>query len=69
MDKLSFLGHVKPIDFNLFGIDLSQVPRWGWNILIIIPIYVYLSSVLSSWLSMRLTKGITAGSDGRRNER
>lgn len=58
MDKLSFLGNIKPIDFNLFGFDLSAVPKFGWNVLILIPIFCYVTSVLSTWLSMKMNKAV-----------
>lgn len=58
MDKLSFLGNIKTIDFNLFGFDLSAVPKLGWNILILIPILCYVTSAFSTWLSMRMNKAI-----------
>ncbi len=64
MDKLPFLGHVHPIDFNLFGIDLSQNPKWGFHLLVLIPILCYITSALSAWLSMRLNKAVQQGQPG-----
>jgi YidC/Oxa1 family membrane protein insertase len=61
MGQLSFLGNVKPIDFNLFGLDLSQIPKFGFEILVLIPILCYLTSMLSSWLTMRMNKGVQPG--------
>jgi YidC/Oxa1 family membrane protein insertase len=68
MDQLSFLSNVKPIDFNLFGIDLSQIPKIGFSILVLIPIMCYLSNMLSSWLTIRMNKRIqTAQMNGGMN--
>lgn len=59
MDKLGFLGsHVQTIDFSLFGIDLSKAPGFGLNLFVLIPILCYLSSALSTYLSMRMNRQV-----------
>jgi membrane protein insertase, YidC/Oxa1 family, C-terminal domain len=67
MDKLGFLGHVKNIDFTLFGIkafDLSDVPHFALTALVLIPILCYVSQALSSWLSFRMNRAVQAGQPG-----
>ena len=45
------------IDFNFLGLDLTQNPDMHKiNILILIPIICYLTSLLSSWMSMKITQ-------------
>lgn len=63
-DKLGFLGNYKNIDFTLFGIDLSATPKLALNALVLIPILVYVSQALSSWLSFQLNKDIQQGQAG-----
>lgn len=63
-DKLAFLGHYKNIDFNLFGMDLSAVPKIELSALILIPILVYVSQALSSWLSIQMNKQIQQNQAG-----
>lgn len=55
-DKLTFLpAHTLHINFNLFNLDLSQTPSVSHiDALILIPIVCYITSLLSSWLSMKL---------------
>lgn len=64
MDKLAFLGKVKSIDFNFLGIDLSEVPKFAFTVLILIPILCYVTQALSSWLSFRLTRQVQQSQPG-----
>lgn len=64
MDKLGFLGHVRNIDFSLFGIDLSAIPHVGFDLLILIPILCYITQALSSWMSVRMNRKIQQGQMG-----
>lgn len=57
-DKVAFLGNYKNIDFTLFGIDLSATPRLAFDILILIPILVYITQALSSYLSFKMNKAM-----------
>jgi YidC/Oxa1 family membrane protein insertase len=63
-DLVSFLGTPQTVDFSLFGIDLSVVPQWGFNILILIPILVYVSQALSSYLSFKMNSQIQSTQPG-----
>ena len=65
MDKLGFLGHVRNLDFNLFGIDLSVEPKIAFNILVLIPMLCYVSQALSTFLSVRMNKTCSAGTSRR----
>lgn len=63
-DLLGFLGTPQTIDFNLFGIDLTEIPRFGWTILILIPILVYITQAASSFLSFKMNSAIQATQPG-----
>ena len=61
MDKLSFLGNVEVVDFNFFGIDLTQTPHfsmsdpmWGFSVLWILPILAFLTSAGVSYLTTKV---------------
>lgn len=61
MDKLSFLGDVEVVDFNFFGIDLTQTPHfsmsdpmWGMSILWVLPILAFWTSAGVSYLTTRV---------------
>ncbi len=41
-------------DFSLFGMDLSVVPTFGLNWLVIVPLLSGLTAFLSSWISMKM---------------
>lgn len=58
MDKLSFLSnqHVMMLDFNFFGLDLSQSPGFRFSIYLLIPILCYVSSLIQIWMSTRINK-------------
>lgn len=64
MDKLGFLGKAKSIDFNFFGIDLSENPKFALTVLVLIPILCYVTQALSSWLSYKLNSKIQEGQPG-----
>ena len=48
------VDQVLNFDFSLFGFDLSVVPTFGLNWLIIVPILSGLTAFLSSWISMKM---------------
>lgn len=53
-DKLTFLPHkMLHINFMFFNLDLSQTPVLKFNAFLLIPIICYITSLLSSWLSMK----------------
>ncbi len=57
MDKLTFLpAHTIGLDFNFLGLDLSATPHLGWGWLLLIPVVCYLTSLLSTWYSMRMSQ-------------
>jgi YidC/Oxa1 family membrane protein insertase len=66
-EKLSFLGNVKNIDFSLFGIDLSERPQIGFTILVLVPILVFISQAVSSFLSFQLNKKVQEGQPGSKS--
>ncbi len=55
---------VNSVDFNLFGIDLTQTPKFNWNVIEgwdaiwLIPILAFVSQMLVSIVSMRMQKRI-----------
>jgi YidC/Oxa1 family membrane protein insertase len=64
MDKLGFLGHVKAIDFNFLGLDLSEIPKFALTVLVLIPVLCYITQALSTWLSFKMTSQIQQGQMG-----
>ena len=50
------------VEFNLFGLDLTDTPDFDWNVaekwqaLWLIPIFAFLSQILTSLVSMRINK-------------
>lgn len=46
---------IQKLNFNFFGIDLNQVPQMVLNALLLIPILVFVSNVISQYLSMKLS--------------
>ncbi len=55
-------GHLGDVNFNLFGIDLTQTPNFGWNVLEawqsiwLIPILAFAAQMLTSVVSMAMQK-------------
>jgi YidC/Oxa1 family membrane protein insertase len=47
------------VDFNFLGLDLTQTPNWT-SVYILIPIVCYITSLISSWMSMKMTQVSTA---------
>lgn len=57
MDKLSFLpSNTIRLDFNFLGLDLSTTPHFAWSWMLLIPVVCYLTSLLSTWYSMRMSQ-------------
>lgn len=61
-------NEMSSIDLNLFGINLGEVPTWGWNLLLIIPILSLVTALISSIITMKMSdqnsgqgKGCTYG--------
>ena len=48
-----FVQKVQSLDLSIGPIDLTQQPTFALNILLLIPILSFLTSVLVSWVSMR----------------
>lgn len=49
---------INNLDFTFLGIksmDLTQLPTWGWNLLILIPIASAVSMILSQWITGKVT--------------
>ena len=49
---------IASLDFSFFGIkamDLTQIPSWGWNLLLLIPIASAVSMILSQFITTRAT--------------
>ena len=57
-------AQVNSVDFNLFGIDLTQTPKFNWNVIEgwdaiwLIPILAFAAQMLVSIVSMRMQKRI-----------
>ena len=57
-------AQVNSVDFSLFGIDLTQTPKFNWNVIEgwdaiwLIPILAFASQMLVSIVSMRMQKKI-----------
>jgi YidC/Oxa1 family membrane protein insertase len=53
---------IEALNFNLFGLDLTQTPQWNWNVvagwnpLWLIPIAAFASQMLTSVISMKMQK-------------
>ncbi len=62
VQKITEKYQEKTINFNLFGLDLTETPDFDWNIvekwqaLWLIPICAFLSQILTSLVSMRINK-------------
>ncbi len=46
MDVGSFIDRMNSISMNFCGIDLSAIPTWGFNLLILVPIFAGLSALI-----------------------
>lgn len=66
-ENLGFLGHVQTVDFNIGPIDLSELPTWG-SILVLIPILIYITQALSSWLSFKMNSQVQATQKGAKTQ-
>jgi YidC/Oxa1 family membrane protein insertase len=56
MGQLTFLPKNSiHLDFNFLGVDLSSQPTFALNVLILIPILCYITNLISSWLTMKIT--------------
>lgn len=53
---------IEALNFNLFGLDLTQTPQWNWNVVAgwnpiwLIPIAAFASQMLTSVISMKMQK-------------
>ena len=57
MDQLTFLpSHIIHLDFKFLWLDLSGTPGFSLTPLLLIPILCYLTSLLSTWYSMKMSK-------------
>lgn len=56
------------INFNLFGLDLTQNPTFSLSWYVLIPILCYVTSLFSTWLAMKMNQnpgtGATPGAAG-----
>lgn len=66
-ESLGFLGNVQTVDFNIGPVDLSATPVWG-SILILIPIFIYVSQALSSFLSFKMNSQVQASQKGAKTQ-
>lgn len=48
------LANLPTVDFNFFGLDLSQIPGYTWP-LILIPVIAGLTTWLLSWITQKMT--------------
>lgn len=58
------LEKVRGFDYTLFGLDLGQVPTWGWNWLVLVPILAGVTSLAVSIISMRMSPGAENNTNG-----
>ena len=58
------LQKVMDFDYTLFGLDLGQIPVFGWNWLAVVPILSGITSLLVSIVSMKLTPTANEASGG-----
>ena len=59
MGQLTFLPKNSiHLDFNFLGVDLSSQPTFALNVLILIPILCYITNLISSWLTMKITAAV-----------
>ena len=62
VEKITAKYEENPVEFDLFGLDLTETPDFDWNIfekwqnLWLIPICAFLSQILTSLVSMRINK-------------
>ena len=57
MDQLTFLpSNIMQLHFNFLGLDLSGTPGFSLTPLLLIPIFCYVTSLLSTWYSMKMSK-------------
>lgn len=54
------LDKMRSIDLNFLGINLGEQPSWAFNLLILVPIISGLTSLLVSFISMKITQSATA---------
>lgn len=56
MDKLTGIvpNGTIALKFNFLGLNLSDTPTLAFNLMILIPIICYITSLLSSWASMKI---------------
>ncbi len=50
-----FVNKVSGFNYSLFGLDLGQIPKLGWNWLMLVPILSGLTSLLVSIVSMKMS--------------
>lgn len=62
------VAHIQALDMNFLGINLGSVPTMAFNLLLLIPIASFLSSMLMTVVSMRNMDTSNAGSAGSRHE-
>ncbi len=55
-----FVQSASNINMNLFGIDLGAVPTMAFNLLLIIPIFAGLTTIVQSYLSTKLNPAFNA---------
>lgn len=65
-DAFSNLGSdvvhkISSLNLNIFGIDLTQTPTWGFNLAILIPIISALATLIYSIISMKVNNTGAAG--------
>lgn len=60
----SDLTQIQQFDMNFLGLDLSQIPTLGWNLLLLIPILSFASAMLMSIFSMKQQSAQMEGQQG-----
>ena len=52
----SALDKIKDFDYSFFGLNLGDVPSWGWNILILIPLLSFLTNLGYTFYTQHMMK-------------
>ena len=58
------ITQISSLDLNFLGLNLAEVPSFGFNILFLIPILSAVTSLLLSLVTMKTTAAITKGTPG-----
>ena len=58
------ISAVQNFDYTLFGIDMGQIPTFGWNWLVLVPVLAGVTALLGSIISMKMTPNAGQNTNG-----